>query len=363
MLADPATGTASGDPSADRIGVMPDLRRILDSVLNAAPDLYIRDFVGDHGDPHAGAVSASPDIILRPAAVADPQAVFGQGSGTENVDTLGSQAEAGQDNVVYVRVLNRGGSDATNVQATVYWSPPATLVTPNLWNLIGSVSLPSVAAGDVLTVSDALTWPNEAIPATGHYCFVGLIGTDADPAPPLTDFLDWNNYVAFVRNNGNVTWRNFNVVDNVPPAAGIRGAPKGFVALPFLAPGAPDEARRMGLDVLARLPAGARVLLDAPLYLLEALGHRPEQIDRCRGRIAIRAQGLANLGEAVFSARSAAELQLFVEIPPARRGDPYRIAVRQTYEGGEVGRLTWVLAPTEGGKPGRRRKAARRGNG
>ena len=345
MLADPATGTASANPASDRIGVMPDLRQIIDNVLNVAEDVYIRDFVGDHGDPHTGAVSASPDIILRPTAVPNPQGAFGQGSGTENIDTLGFEAEAGQDNFIYVRVLNRGGADATNVEATIYWSPPASLVTPNLWTLVGSVAIANVPAGDVLTVSDALTWPSGAIPATGHYCFVGLVGTDADPAPDVTAFFDWNKYVSFVRSNGNVTWRNFNVVNNVPPSAGVKGAPKGFVVLPFLAPGPPDEARRMGLSVLARLPNGARAILEAPLYLLEALGHRPEKVKGSLGRIPIRAQGLHYLGEAVFAARSTAELRLFVEIPPKLRDHSYRIAVRQTYEGGEVGRLTWVLAP------------------
>jgi len=44
----------------------------------------------------------------------------------------------GQDNYVYLRVWNRGVNTA-NVTATVYWSPPASLVTPSMWNLIGNV--------------------------------------------------------------------------------------------------------------------------------------------------------------------------------------------------------------------------------
>jgi serine protease len=80
ILSDPATGTASANPATDLIGVMPDLKAIIDNVLNVAQDIYIRDFVGDVGDPHAGPVSASPDIILRQSAVPNPQAAFGQGS-------------------------------------------------------------------------------------------------------------------------------------------------------------------------------------------------------------------------------------------------------------------------------------------
>ena len=48
LLSNPATGTASNNPAADRIGVMPNLRAIIEgNVLALAPDVYLRDFVGD----------------------------------------------------------------------------------------------------------------------------------------------------------------------------------------------------------------------------------------------------------------------------------------------------------------------------
>lgn len=169
LLSDPATGTPSNNPAVDRIGVMPDLQAIINgNAIGLAPDVYLRDFVGDTGGPHAGAISASPDVILRPTAEPSPQAASGEGSGTENSNTLGFQAEAGQDNFLYVRVRNRGGSDAVNVTAEVYWSPVATLLTPDLWTLVGSVMIPNVPAGDVLTVSDAIPWLSGQIPGTGH---------------------------------------------------------------------------------------------------------------------------------------------------------------------------------------------------
>jgi serine protease len=348
ILADAASGTASNAPATDLIGVMPDLKKIIDNVLNVAADIYIRDFLGDTGDPHSGAVSASPDIILRQAAVANPSAAFGEGSGTENDNTLGFEAEAGQDNYIYVRSRNRGGSPATNVQATIYWSEVATLVTPNLWHLIGTVTIPTVPTGDVLTVSDALTWQSASIPATGHYCFVGLLGTPDDPAPGPADFLNWNNFVTFIRTNNNVTWRNFNVVNNLPPSKSTGGLPPGFVGLPFLAPGAPDQARRMALEVVARLPEGAKVMLEAPLYLLDALHLRPPHRNtekKGMGRIRLKAHGRHALGEALFPAKSKAGLRLLVHIPERLRNHPYEIAVRQLYRGEEIGRVTWRLAP------------------
>jgi len=346
LLANPATGTASANPAADRIGVMPNLRAIIDSnVVGLAPDIYLRDFVGDTGDPHNGAISASPDIILRPSPEVAPQAAFGEGSGTENSNTLGFEAEAGQDNAIYVRLRNRGGTDATNVTATVFWSPVATLVTPDLWTLVGSAVVPTVPAGNLLTVADAITWPAAAIPGPGHYCFVGLIGNVADPAPAPADFMDWGRFQTFIRNNNNVTWRNFNVVDNLPdPAAD----PAGYVALPFLAPGAPDRARRMRLEIGAKLPRGARAMLELPLAMLDAMPERgPLKVDRKRqvAYLPVNPHGIRSLGEMLFAAKSRAALRLLVQIPEAHRKAAYEVFARQLFEGTEVGRVTWRLAP------------------
>jgi Subtilase family len=346
MLSDPATGTPSSNPAVDRIGVLPNLKNVIDSVLNVAADVYIRDFVGDTGDPHSGAISASPDVIVRPTAVTNPQTAFGAGSGTENDDALGYEVEAGQDNFIYVRVRNRGGSVATNVVADVYWSPVASLVTPNLWTFVGSVTLANVPTGNVLTVSDAVTWASADIPATGHYCFVCLIGNATDPPPGPAEFLNWDNFYRFIRENNNVSWRNFNVVDNEPSA----GDPSGFVPLEFLAVGAPDRPLRMRLEVVAALPAGAKALLEVPLHMLDALEERPEaiKIEKRRGmaHLPVNPHGRFDLGEVLFPAEAHARLRLMVRIPEKERKNEYDVFVRQLYQREEVGRVTWRLART-----------------
>lgn len=346
ILSNPTTGTASNDPVNDRIGVMPDLAAIInDNVIGLAPDVYVRDFVGDTGDPHAGAISASPDVLLRPVAELNPQAAFGEGSGTENSNTLGFQAEAGQDNFVYVRVRNRGGTDAANVTATVHWAPVATLLTPDLWTLVGSVVIPNVPSGDTLTVSNAVTWPAAEIPATGHYCFVGLIGNAADPAPAPADFVDWDNFRTFIRANNNVTWRNFNVVDNEPDPA---SDPSGYVAMAFLAPGAPDRARRMRLEVVARLPKGSRALLEIPMAMYDAMRDQVEaKFDKRRlsATIPVNPHGKRSLGDMLFPAKSRAKLRLLVQIPKEYRQSAHEVFVRQMFGDEEVGRVTWRLAP------------------
>ena len=108
-----SNGTASANPTIDKIGVMPDLRAIITgNHLDLAPDLYLRDYVGDAGNPTNGIVSQSPDIIVKQAAVANPQATYGAGGGTENNDALSDDVDTGHDNFVYVRLLDRGGAAA-----------------------------------------------------------------------------------------------------------------------------------------------------------------------------------------------------------------------------------------------------------
>lgn len=182
--------------------MIPDLRAIItDDLINLAPDLYLRDHVGDDGDPTGGLVSQSPDIIVRGASVADPQTAFGVGSGTENDPALSDSVATGHDHFVYVRALNRGGSEATAALVDVYWSPPATLVTPNLWDLIGTATLASVPPANELTVSDEIVWDSGAIPAPGHHCFVAVAGNPQDPKPNAATFATFDQFVTYVENN------------------------------------------------------------------------------------------------------------------------------------------------------------------
>jgi len=197
-------------------------------------DVYLRDNIADDGtEPSTGSISGSPDIIVRPDEVLDPMAEFGPGSGTENSSGLGFEAEFGQDNYIYARVNNRGNQPG-NVTTDVYWSEVATLVTPDTWSYIGQTG-PMVVQPGVLTVSDAIVWPPNEIPATGHYCFIGVTGSEQDiksispnEAASYPEFADFDDFRAFIRGHNNVTWRNFNVVDvdlnNAPGSGDDAGA-------------------------------------------------------------------------------------------------------------------------------------------
>ena len=346
LLSDPANGTASATPATDLIGVMPNLRAIIDSnAIGLAPDIYIRDNVGDTGNPHLGSISSSPDIILVPAEVPDPQAAYGQGSGTENSVTLCQDAHPGHDNFVYVRVRNRGGSVATGVDCQVFWSPVASLVTPDLWTDVGNATIPSVPTGDILTVSPSIRWHQADIPPAGHYCYVGLVGNGRDPAPTPADFATWDNFYRFIRDNNNVTWRNFNVAGSDPdPAAD----PAGYVALPFLVVGPHDMAREMAVEVAPRLPKGSKAMFEAPLYLrgLVARVARPV-LEKKRNlvRVPVNPYGPTVFGPMLLKAKLRAPCRLLVAIPKELRGGEYEVFARQLFRKQEVGRVTWRLVP------------------
>lgn len=345
LLSDPLLNTPSANPGLDLIGVMPNLRRILQDGLPVVPDVYIRDHVGDTGGVHAGAISMSPDVIVCPQPVIDPSVTFGPSTAGDLM--LGPEATAGGDNYVYVRVWNRGGTAAVNVVATVFYSPVSTLLTPP-WSYVGSAVIPSVPAGNILTVSPAIVWPAASVPPAGHYCFIALVGNAQDPPPDPAAFLNFDNYYRYIRTNNNITWRNFNVVP--PPMPLLSGAPEDDpYAFEFLAPGAADSDRRFELAVSAWLPEGSRVWLEAPMALLRTADCAPPLVNRDDRRqtaqLRVSPYGHTSVGAMVFPAKSRATCRVVAEVPSRLRHRRGQIYVSQLYEGHEVGRVTWVIAP------------------
>lgn len=343
ILSDPANGTPQSATVAGAIGTMPDLQRIGTNVLGLIPDVYLRDAVGDSGAvPNAGALSVSPDVIVRPQPVTDPTASFGEGSGTENDPTLGAAVEAGQDNTIYVRMRNRGASTAAGVRATVYWSPVSTLVTPNLWTLIGTTAPVDVPTGNTLVVTPSITWAQADVPASGHHCFVAILNHPQDPAPPIPGPTDWNGFRDLIRNNNNVAWRNFNVVDDIPPDPAADP-----IALPFLLAGAPGEARRFDLQIAVHLPDDARLALELPAAAVAALpGRWRERLSMTKRGVAVlelpRLRGNAFCGVPLHA--GAAHKCRFVLRPSKGMANGlHTIEIRQFDGELQVGGVTWAL--------------------
>ncbi len=344
ILSSPANGTPQSTAVAGNIGSMPDLRQIGTNVLGLVPDVYMRDAIGDTGAvPNAGALSVSPDVIARPVPVADPTAAFGEGSGTENDPTLGEQVEAGQDNTIYLRMRNRGASSANGVRATVYWSPVSTLVTPNLWNLVGTAPAVNVPTGNTLVVTPGVTWPAASIPGTGHYCFVAILDHPQDPAPPLPGPTDWTGFLDLIRNNNNVTWRNFNVVNVLPDPA------SDPVELPFLLAGAPADDRRFDLEIAVHLPKDGRLLLELPAAAAAALPGQWRDLVRAgrNGGYVLEVPRLRSnaLCQVRLHAGAAHQCRFVLQPSKGLAAGLHIVEIRQFDGDTQVGGITWALRP------------------
>lgn len=330
------------------IGRMPDLAKLLaGGELPATPDLFLRDHVGDDGSPHDGALAKSPDLILRRAKAADPEAEFGAGSGRLDDLSLHESAVAGATHWLYARASERNGVDADAAEVALYWSPPATLILPDDWTWIGAAKIPATPAGGV-AVSDGLEW--STVPAPGHYCLLGLLSHAADPAPAVPDFAAleaagvsaWDAFRRFLRASNNATWRNFNVVaagDGAAAASGVEA---------FLLRGAPDRARTMRLVLRSSAKAGTfAVTLPAGLEAARVIPTAGVETAREGMRLTIPAGGEITL-EWTPEARSWHRLVLEWTAPAAASGavfDAIQYAMPPApgqEEPVEVGRISWT---------------------
>ena len=315
--------------------------------------LYIRHNLADDGTTHTGALASSPDVIAKNAVVANPQATYSTAASIASDSESDPNVVAAHDNYVYLRVWNLG-ADAHNVSATAYWSPPATLVTPPMWNLIGHAQYPAVPAGRAVEVSSpGITWPHAAIPGPGHYCFVATVGAAGDPEPAPGNFADFNAIMAYILANSNITWRNFNVV---AMALSRKKGPPHFEPLPFLITGAWDRPLAFQLEILADLPANSQLALDVPAWLGRELKPAPadraehedadaDPDDRHKVRIRLDPHGAQSLGQVTLPADVRAQSHLLVQLPAEQGNKVGDVVIRQLLAGQEVGRLTWRLIP------------------
>lgn len=312
------------------------------------PVLYTRHNLADDGTSHTGSLSDSPDIILKNNPVANPQATY------STVASINSNAESdpnvitGQANYLYLRVWNRG-ADASNVFSSVYWSPPATLVTPNLWNLIGSAYYPDVPPGQSVQVfNPGITWPADKLPGPGHYCFVSAVGNADDPGPNPGSFTTFDDFMNYIYANNNITWRNFNVV--LPGQHPIHWG--HFIPLRFLITGAWDKPRLFALETHADLPEGSRIALQVPRWLGRGLKPAHTEFEELEEdetepheRLRLRPAGTQQLGQIELPANTAAASHMLVHIPAERHVAPHRVVVRQLFGEREAGRITWRIFP------------------
>ena len=344
----PPQPTQFGQPSEPTDDPFP-----LGPVTVPLPALYIRHNLADDGTSHTGSLSDSPDIILKNNPVANPQATYSTPASIASDTESDPDVITGRDNYVYLRVWNRGAADASNAFASLYWSPPATLVSPDLWTLVGYAYFPDVPMGSVVEVSTpGITWPSDQLPGMGHDCFVAAVGNAFAPGPNPSSFATFDDFQNYIYANNNITWRNFNV-----DIIGFGLVPWGeFVPLHFFITGAWQEPLHFLLETHAELPEGSRISLQVPRWIGEQLKpHQPpvEEFDdpktdpdnRHRLRIPVSPSGTHALGTVQLPGRTAAASHMLVHIPPERHRKPHKVIIRQLYKGREAGRITWVLLP------------------
>jgi len=341
----PAEPTGFGQPSEPTDDPYP-----LGPLPGQVPALYMRHNLADDGTSHTGSLSDSPDIILKNNPVANPQATYSTPASIASDTESDPYVVTGQPNYVYLRVWNRG-ADADDVFATVYWAPPSTLVTPNIWNLVGSAYYPDVPPGSVVGVSNpGITWPADQLPGPGHYCFVATVGNSYDPAPNSGSFATFDDFENYIYAHNNITWRNF----NVGPGLALRWG--HFGVFPFQIVGAWDIHRPFVLEAIADLPKESRLAIQVPRWIARALEPVPRDVEELedratdpknprRARISIPPSGNHNLGAIELPARTAAASHLLVHIPPEHHRQTHRVIIRQLYKNREIGRITWLLEP------------------
>lgn len=361
LLADPALGTTAWIDATTPapLGAMPDLVKI-HGVIEDLADVYLRDAVGDTGDPHLANPCHSPDLIVRHAVATDPTAAFGGG----HWDTDFCQnVIAGTPHSVYVRVTNRSAfNDATGVSVSVYWAPPSALTDPSQWTPIGETSPAVTVPAGGKAVLGPIPWPTSALPTTpGHNCcLVGLLRSDNEPTVALHEA--WQptagavytvaDFVRMVQLNNNVAWRNVDVIaavvpENVSPDVTAPSTRTG-IELPFRFSGVPSEAVEMELILGGSPPPEAELWLTGPVDLLRGLaGWRVEERlfgDALRAAVKLSGdarEGALFRGRVKLAAKSENLLGLFVQLPPKAHRKTFEVFASQGWRGVELGRLTW----------------------
>lgn len=348
LLSDPTTGTHQGPNVPGFIGVMPDLRAIVNGRLQLLPLVYMRRSVCDDGTvPGPGdEISSSPDLFFWKNPLNNR---YDEGKGRENLPAPGEPYTPGAGTPLYVRLRNRGlGNGSAHVH--IFASPAATLITPERWIPWGCLDAANLPQGDTLTVAAApvnplftLAAPTSA-PAT-PWSFLAILYPAGEHdhsvvngffdwsrgLPPSPPYFDWTAYRAFLRRSG-VTIRNAHRVANPGQA------------LPFFIAGVPDRARYFDFEVIQRLPAGTKVDLVAPPALDAKLRQRLPWTGSKPGALTLPASPRTAIRNVQLAAGTYAATTFTVTATTtAPLTASHSLAIRQLWKGEEVGRITWYF--------------------
>ncbi|MHA2431358.1 MAG: hypothetical protein ACXACC_10075, partial [Promethearchaeota archaeon] len=181
--------------------------------VGIGPDLYIRDKLTDQGEEPGTLSCMSPDIILRQQQANAATLLL---IGDINNISLCQNIELGpSDHYIYFRIFNRG-SVSTSGTFRLFISPVSTFPTPSTWHEVGHYNFSSVPPGGLwvpTAANDCIILPATLINTlgVGHYCFIGIIESNADPAPDRMLIDNTSEFHDFISKSNNYAWRNCNI--------------------------------------------------------------------------------------------------------------------------------------------------------
>ncbi|HSL82755.1 MAG TPA: hypothetical protein VLF66_08260, partial [Thermoanaerobaculia bacterium] len=288
---------------------------------------------------------------------------LGEGSPSAHHPAPGeTRTDGGQ---VHVRLRNRGLARG-RAEVLLYASPAATLIPPERWDFVGSVSVDAVAPGDTLQVAGAASWspgafaspeailpgsdrPGPAWPADAvrGYSFLAVFEGDEPGAaagtpapavramralPPGPPHFDWRRYREFLRGPG-VAWKNVHPI-----------APGAAASLAFFLTGTADRGREFDLEVIQRLPEGASVRLHLPQGLAAKLLQRQPDLGEGSGALTLPRRRSTRFSRVHLPRGLSAPARFDVAAAAGNDlAEGHSLALRQLWRGEEVGRITWYV--------------------
>ncbi len=363
ILADPTTGTRQGPNVPGHIGVMPDLKAIVQDRLQLLPHVYLRRSIHDDGAPPVSTdeISSSPDIFVSSLVLTDPRSGFDERAGREHLAAPGEPIKPNAPNNIYIQLRNRGLRTG-DALVQLFASPTATLITPERWIPIGRLDenqVGKIPQGDTPVVAGPILWVPPATtgtPPPAWSLLAVLTPLSERPAPlappwsnepvslpPGPPYFDWAAYRAFLRCS-RVAWRNTHHA--------IAGS-----TLHFAIAGTPDRARHFDFEVIQHLPAEAEVSLSGlPVRTAPIPQRLPSALD---AKLRQRLSWLCDRQEPIVLPKRrqtvicgvglAAGAWIDVTFTVKAEGPPltsgHRLAIRQLWRGEEVGRITWFFEP------------------
>ncbi len=341
LLRDPANGI---DHSPAGLGVLPSLRQLVRcDRIAIAPDVYLRDHAGDDGGPRTALHCLSPDIRSIDASAATDRPLS---RGDRHPDPTARVAAP----TIRVAIRNKGGSASSDARVHLYSAAPGPAVPPHLWNAMGVIEhQEDIPVGDTPVTAHVLDAANTTGLAEEPRSLIAVVEDRADPLrlPPAQ--LAWSDYRGLLRTD-KIAFRNFAQM----PIGERASAGDEDVVLSFVVAPPRDQAVRLELEVVARLPSDSRGWLALTRELSTKVEDRLAFEDADTMRVVrLNPHGRWTSGPIVLDANEPepSNVQIRIRFPRAstRSEAVYRvwaglIAIDQRSRQ-QLGRFTWELAP------------------